>query len=562
MPTPAELRSITEALWYMRDPRDPADYLRRYVRELLPQELEYARQQRRVNLAFSGGRLVLLVGYSLEPLLQMVVAFQPREVLLVLSERYGTQTPEEKRREFEYCLGLLQEALLITAMPSLAQITIPTAASTGAVFRELRANMATADDLDRTMIDITGGKKSTVAGTYLFAATYGRVHVSYVDFEEYDPVKGLTYGFSCLIREVENPYEVFRLREWEQLAEAYEAYSFRRVANLAEHTIQALRALEDRTGAFAAEVEAIGRLKQVLYVYEAWENGDYRGAKAKADGVRTVVPGFRPPTAVEELGDIWWIAEAGQASKEAGQMFVQVMASRQALVEQLFREPVKLCIYARDELNKVDRLIRLRTDYRSAVLRAAGLSEVLLKARLLWLWEHDVIGLRIDGRTCRRQDLHGAQGLTLPEAWRRLRESSNLEGLLNFLRGEPTFTFDYFAERQRCQQDVAWAVSENDPVRCEHALLAGCTRDGLGAQDLRRLRNQAIHSVLSVPREVAEAARELARVNLDGNHERTIRGYQKLTEQRVPYVEKSALPLAQLCEMCGVSLQRDLGVKA
>jgi hypothetical protein len=64
-------------------------YLEDYVRDLLPLELECARSlsdDRVPSVAQQGGTLVLLVGYSLEPLLQSVAAYKPGKVVLVLNQ--------------------------------------------------------------------------------------------------------------------------------------------------------------------------------------------------------------------------------------------------------------------------------------------------------------------------------------------------------------------------------------------------------------------------------------------------------------------------------------------
>lgn len=74
----------------------------------------------------------------------------------------------------------------------------------------------------------------------------------------------------------------------------------------------------------------------------------------------------------------------------------------------------------------------------------------------------------------------------------------------------------------------------------------------MDAQGLRSLRNQSIHKTLSAPRQVAEAAAELVRRNLQS--------YQQETGQEgtwAPKDRKSALEFGKLCHTCGVALQRE-----
>ncbi|MCL6558687.1 MAG: hypothetical protein K6U74_07745, partial [Firmicutes bacterium] len=81
--------------------KDLTDYLANlipyYVNELMIKELEWAgKPGKHKNLPDARCRhLALLVGHSLEPLLQSIKVYSPRYVFLLLSKDYGSITGKE-----------------------------------------------------------------------------------------------------------------------------------------------------------------------------------------------------------------------------------------------------------------------------------------------------------------------------------------------------------------------------------------------------------------------------------------------------------------------------------
>ena len=91
-----DLRRATRKYWNLGPPELSDDErLAWYAENLLPKEIECAR--RRGNRLPSEGCevLALMLGFSFEPLMQVIAAYRPQEVLLVINARYDVVEGEE-----------------------------------------------------------------------------------------------------------------------------------------------------------------------------------------------------------------------------------------------------------------------------------------------------------------------------------------------------------------------------------------------------------------------------------------------------------------------------------
>lgn len=233
-----EIKNATRDYWDFSQNNDPDSSLSRYICErekgldgksLLEAELECARKEKRI-MANHCEILVLLVGLSLEPLLQSVCVHDPKRILLLLNEEgYPQEEWQDFARHMTAAVELLKKKGLIENRPQFLGEDVPnksgysTEGKPSAVFKTLIENLHNENDV---VIDVTGGKKSMVTGAFLYAA-YTGARISYVDFEEYDDSERRPYGFGCKIGELSNPYEEFALREWERVRTLYERYQFR-----------------------------------------------------------------------------------------------------------------------------------------------------------------------------------------------------------------------------------------------------------------------------------------------------------------------------------------------
>jgi hypothetical protein len=86
------------------DPLDPGR-ITKYTEELLTLELQCAESDKDEPAHLpaqdkQGGVLVLLVGFSIDPLLQSICAYKPDQVVLVLNARYGEPPDGRSGQEF------------------------------------------------------------------------------------------------------------------------------------------------------------------------------------------------------------------------------------------------------------------------------------------------------------------------------------------------------------------------------------------------------------------------------------------------------------------------------
>ena len=367
-----DIERITRDYWELSQNRRLNEALHYYVCEghkrldgksLLEVELECARREERIK-ATPCETLVLLVGFSLEPLLQSVCVYQPKRIALVLNEEgYAGEEWQVFAGRVTEVIGHLVTKGLIPQPPQFlgeqapGAPGYPTVGEPAAVFQVLTT--ALHDEMD-VVIDVTGGKKSMVSGAFMYAA-YAGTRISYVDFEDYDPKHRRPYGCSCKIGGLSNPYQEFALREWERVRALYERYQFRDARKLLEDSI--LNTMKT----VIPEAEApILRLAAFLDYYEMWDRGDFRGAKQAAQ----TLDACDQPSAVTVLGDQWYEISGNDFANVPKHFYGNLSA---------------LKVYVHDELERVQRLIEYNQDYRSAFLRAGGVNEIVMLARVVRL---------------------------------------------------------------------------------------------------------------------------------------------------------------------------------
>jgi hypothetical protein len=555
------------ALWrltrdYWRQSGTLEQRMRWYVEDLLPEELKYAEARKALEFR-PCDTLALLVGYSLEPLFQVISVFQPQRLVLLLNQWYGSQDDPQRQRgksRGQDVRELIRDFLspLLCRLPTTIDL-YEVADQPDAVFRALCQHVLPDQQKGKDVIvDITGAKKSMDAGAFLFAA-YADIPISYVDFDDYDEDKRRPLGFTCRIGALANPYNVFRLRDWERVRRLYDSYHFRAAAE----TLAGILRIMQEPMFEPKHIEAANRLLAVLEFYGTWDDGDYWKARQRLPGLRNCLPSFSPPAAILWLGDVW--PHADGPSTEA--IARKLLAMNDALVESIFEDNRLLLAYAYDELAKIDRLVEANEETRSALLRAAGLDEFLLKARLMRLWKRNLlrVELRFDlngGRShlprrlpqdfeaCLRQVLcqyNGAEYMRLvlvrdPGSYLQLRYVVT-EGrqyaprLKEGQRGDKSFVI------------VKYPRAANQPTLSPYWDHTGVDME---SETLNLLRDHAIHLSLHVTRPLARSAVALVRANLNDFE----RSWTSLSG-RIPRIELQdvqTVPWEQMCNLCGLDL--------
>jgi hypothetical protein len=498
-----------------------------YVEHLLPLEMSCIKP-RSTRPGKPCETLVLLVGYSLEPLLQAICFYQPCRVVLVLNRDYGEEVGPRMGKHIEELVRRLTHAAgdlspLLSRMPDIG----PRKKGASDEFLAIDADpvevfQLLTDELrgtpsDRVVVDITGAKKSMVAGAFLYAA-FTDVAISYVEFDDaqYDFVKGRPVGYLSAIQRLSNPYSTFALREWARVRTLYEGYRFREAHSLlvgpngdgGEGTVLGVAEVYQSQ----AKVE-IKQLGQVLKCYAHWDSGDFGEAKERLKGLE----GFSPPSVVTQLGDGWLKVE--------GVSFVSIPFG-------FYDDTADLRIYVCDELERVKRLRKYNQDYRSAFLRAAGLNEVLMVARLV----------RLVRNANHRRELLGALDKYTPNCHSLFQQLTKKSGRTIGVRAlyprhqahkVPDIGLTLKGPMTSWWSETTFKDDEGSP-------------DRRGWQKFLDIRNKLAHTYLSVPEELAEAGFEFVRANFED----FLLADGVTIEQLGVSAER--MPWKELCSWCGL----------
>jgi hypothetical protein len=521
------LKESTEQYWELQDNDATAlEYLPYYVEHLLRDEIDCARQLGEAENKprvpqYTCQTLVLLVGYSLEPLLQSIHVYQPQCIILIANRDYheldesrsGEYKPLDGERFIQAflqpCIDQMVEQGLIQ-QPKAVQPKQVDAATPSVVFQALRDVLHQQEDV---VIDITGGKKSMVTGAYLYAAFAQDVAISYVDFDDdvYDHRRGRPYGYRCRIGTLANPYTDFALRNWERVRSLYSRNSFREARELlvGKDGTQGEGTLAHAAATYLPGLcDPIKKLAIMLEFYRRWDDGNYGDAYNTRS--ETGLADEQMPSAVTLLGTDWFHFK-GPTYHPA---------------DNFFDDDDRLRAYAYDELARVRRLIVHNEDYRSAFLKAGGLNEVLMVSRFVRQCPETYRSLLIT-------DLN--EGLTpkIGTLFKSLREGN----------GRPV-THPLGAKKP---QDVKFRfnLSENMAEWWKDCYVNPESRERFfpDFNKFTHLRNKLIHTYASVPRPYAEAALAFVQANFDDFR-------QNKPDTRTFVTE--ALRWSELCKHCGL----------
>lgn len=522
-----ELKRLTQDHWLRKDTEW-------YIKELLLKEVTFAGQQQAPCDV-----LAMLVGFSPEPLLQTIWVYQPKRVVLLFNNDYEGTRGRLMARRYRKWVKLMIKSGLLAHPAKIEAIISPNEVKSTWVFHQLRQSLLPAQrEGKKIVVDITGAKKNMTVGAYLFAA-YAGADISYVDFEIYDAQTSRPLGYSCLIGTQPNAYESFGLRDWEQIQQLYDQFAFRGVIKATEGLAnQSYQDGLDEIPVFDdSQKKAISLLREVMTFLEAWESGDFTHAyqlwnTSDGNGLQNqLLAGkrFSPPSAVITLGQAEWPSEANSESVFAyHQAYMALKCGHTSPDESLFNRPNLLLTYAHDELDKIGRLLHLKEDPRSAFLRAAGLNELLLKARIAALWLSG--GLLADGAPPRRHaDFKKLANYSSAKQMRSLLQNPNKRLRLGYHPNQVQISRSSSGRGKRLQP--YWEGS------------------GISHDALRNLRNEAIHTALSISPRIAQAAYELAKDALKEYEQEWV---PMLPTDRSFSYSSWNVSWDQLCEACGL----------
>lgn len=403
------IRYETEKYWKLYDEyrEQPVNRLKYYIDHLLPEEIKSYNQRHNADFRYHSPvkYLILLVGYSCEPLLQSICFHQPEYIIPVISEEYGTNSGGDITKGWDIydrlseVIRYLHEKTLVTQplilYPGREEFE-PVPSRPEKVFQYLiKYVIPKLDQNHSVVIDITGAKKNMVASAYLFGA-YANIPITYVDFVEYNEIYGRPYGYTMEITELKNPYHAFSLHRWKRVQNLYMQNAFKAARVEIKEIISSMENTEKENSgnSFFSEAQksAARKLAKLIELYELWENGEYYRAGNLYKELND--KNINLPSAINALSNIW------PSNKKDGGLLNQVtlLETGSEKNEPIFLNKKALLNYVYDELAKIKRLFEKHADYRSAFQRAGGLNDVLLSARLNILWYKDYLELKISNK--------------------------------------------------------------------------------------------------------------------------------------------------------------------
>jgi len=346
-------------------------------------KIDEDKQKKKVTLA-------ILVGTSFEPLLMAIWAYKPHRLIPLLNTYYGDRNPNGKHiTPLEHWDNLKdkierlpQEALKnnLNLPASIANFVVEDKADH--VFDRLHELLKNdlADSQCEVIIDITGAKKTMVAGAYLFAA-YTEAKISYVDYDKFEEGIGRPYGYTCRIAKVANPMRDLALKQWQSIAEAYEEYNFGLALNLLDQIPNELKAVLK---------EKYGQLAQYLEICRQWESGDLHIAGKLAKKLLTEEQvDIQLPATINELAQFW------PDLNDPGQwLSLDVLTKPKLLVLHAYDElhRAKWCTGEEGQRGKAP---KIQLQCRLAFTKAYALYETLLIGRALNIIQHDGVSATI-----------------------------------------------------------------------------------------------------------------------------------------------------------------------
>ncbi|OQY10107.1 MAG: hypothetical protein B6I30_08845 [Desulfobacteraceae bacterium 4572_187] len=190
---------------------------------------------------------IFLVGYSIMPLILSIAELQPERIIFVVTD------------DTEYLVEEIKDGLKIIV--------------DGAYYSDL---LIQNNEDKKIAIDITGGKKTMVAGSFLASAQSRTCDIFYVDFEEYNSRKSEPVYGTEFMANVPNPSEIFSLADWDRLISLQENYQFKMAA-------KELERIEKNVEKFRAYFredtrDRLAEIKNTLKGFEYWD--DYQYGKA------------------------------------------------------------------------------------------------------------------------------------------------------------------------------------------------------------------------------------------------------------------------------------------
>ncbi len=217
---------------------------------------------------------IYTVGFSPYPILLSLLAIKPKEKAIL----YYSESSIVFESVFESFIDVLELKF------ELVHETIKGSSDTAEVYNTIEKDIKYYRD-KKIAIDITGGKKPTVAAGFLGASLHedqNKIDIIYMDFKEYRndrPVYGSEYLTVLL-----NPNYLFSTVERKALKELFNSHQYRGARRLSKEILKRLKYISKRYSDYNIDYQ-IEELEKIYYFSKLYEmRNDFNYEHCKIDG--------------------------------------------------------------------------------------------------------------------------------------------------------------------------------------------------------------------------------------------------------------------------------------
>jgi len=218
---------------------------------------------------------IFLVGYTPMPIVLSLAEIKPMEVVLITSE----DTRDETTLIKESIEILAPDYFRKLSPDKWEEIVLSDISDPARVYGEIDPiikKYTKHESAKRIAIDITGGKKTMVAGSFMASAWSKTCDIFYVDFEEYErDMRSPVYNTEYLAI-LPNPSEIYSIADWERMKSLFNRFQFEQVieeAKRIEGNINIHKIYFSKEALFE-----IQKVKKISEGYKFWD--DYRYHRA------------------------------------------------------------------------------------------------------------------------------------------------------------------------------------------------------------------------------------------------------------------------------------------
>lgn len=177
--------------------------------------------------------LISIVGLTPEPLIHTICALSPTAVYpVVTKEVLSHYTKKYDNLDLKKYFQSWINNTSITVQDPGRVISSDDSLDTFRKVKEIVEGIRERQEFVKIAIDVTGGKKSSVVSAFFMAAIEKDIDIFYVDFEKYDTNINKPLCGTEFLNKLDNPYDIYNIREESIMQELWKRQDFDAVYNL------------------------------------------------------------------------------------------------------------------------------------------------------------------------------------------------------------------------------------------------------------------------------------------------------------------------------------------